>query len=407
MKGGLEKALDVAARVWSFGKSGQGPTLFTGEAKPARKPKQADPIEVKELYGRLVASYGESINDLQRRFLSLSSYFNDAQARKLFGTGEEEALKGVLSLLHQPVTLDRALEAAMSASQEFIPVDSASLFVPNSADQLVFRLGENTPQAFVDLRINPGSNTPMRRAYDSGEMKVLKGSRQGRRYSAQSLVVPVVSVFEGAISSEGVMNYTNHSAPGVVTNYDLAIAKVFAYAAGIVCSAKRIENHVLDGLKAIVGEDPKINNHSENVAEVAYGLARSIGLPDEEVQSLLLACSLHDFGLVGKNVTLPSDRVNHDVYRHAERGARLLSDFKSLPRVRQIGSLVGVHHSGFGNLGPCLMAGEDFNAADVLRVSELYQELTEDGVKGADRTAYMESAAGVPREYVQALERAA
>jgi len=88
--------------------------------------------------------------------------------------------------------------------------------------------------------------------------------------------------------------------------------------------------------------NPVFSNHHHQVAYIALSIARELGLPEDEINAIVIAASLHDTGAlsVRERLHLLEFEVL-DRHAHAERGYSLLKSFEPLRRSAEI---IRYHH---------------------------------------------------------------
>jgi putative nucleotidyltransferase with HDIG domain len=113
---------------------------------------------------------------------------------------------------------------------------------------------------------------------------------------------------------------------------------------------------------AIDQRDPSTFQHSQRVAVVSETLARQMGLPLEQVESIRMAARLHDLGKIGMSNSLlykPGkflDKEQQEFRKHPAIGAELVSSFRSFSEGQ---SLIRHHHERYDGMGyPQGLAGE-------------------------------------------------
>lgn len=109
--------------------------------------------------------------------------------------------------------------------------------------------------------------------------------------------------------------------------------------------------------------DHYTGGHTRRVGQYAVTVARSMGLQEEELDTLRLAASLHDIGKIGidDQILRKPGRLTPEEYesikRHSEYGAEILSHVRELHHIVPI---VRSHHEQYnGNGYPDGLAGED------------------------------------------------
>jgi len=136
--------------------------------------------------------------------------------------------------------------------------------------------------------------------------------------------------------------------------------------------------------------DPHTKRHSVKVSNYAVMLAKYMGLPKKEVESIRLAAILHDIGKAGikESVLLKNGSLNDEEYkevqRHSELGAEII---KPLKFFGPIVSIIRHHHENYDGTGyPDGVKGEDILLASrILGIADAYDALTS---KRAYRDAY-------------------
>ncbi len=128
--------------------------------------------------------------------------------------------------------------------------------------------------------------------------------------------------------------------------------------------------------------DTPLFMHSQRVARLSVGLAREMGYPNDSIDRIELAASLHDLGLLGASPALQANQRDLALIKtplerdqmtgHAELSAALVK-FLPVPEVVQI---ISEHHELYDGSGyPKGLAGEQINQlANVLIVADAYDE---------------------------------
>ncbi len=98
-----------------------------------------------------------------------------------------------------------------------------------------------------------------------------------------------------------------------------------------------------------------VQDHSRTVAELSVGIARGLGLPAAEIETVRTAALLHDIGKIGipdgllykdRQTFTPEERA--EFLLHAVRGQAALDGVEAL---REAGLLIRHHHERFDGLG--------------------------------------------------------
>ncbi len=136
--------------------------------------------------------------------------------------------------------------------------------------------------------------------------------------------------------------------------------------------------------------------HSRTVGEIAWLLARELGLSEEEARVLRLVAPLHDLGKVALPEALlnkPTEITEEEyaaLTTHAKTGYDLLKS-KSIPLLQIAASVARYHHENFDGSGyPEGIAGERIPIyARIMKVVDVYDAM---GRKKAYRGAHAEEA---------------
>ncbi|MEW5762227.1 MAG: HD-GYP domain-containing protein [Bacillota bacterium] len=113
---------------------------------------------------------------------------------------------------------------------------------------------------------------------------------------------------------------------------------------------------------ALEARDPYTRGHSQRVADMAYDLARKIGLRGKELEMVHFAAHLHDIGKIGVPDNIlrkPGKLLPHEwaqIRRHPEIGYGILNKSHHL---KQIAKVVLHHHERWDGKGyPAGLKGE-------------------------------------------------
>ncbi|WP_145995275.1 HD domain-containing phosphohydrolase [Macromonas bipunctata] len=145
---------------------------------------------------------------------------------------------------------------------------------------------------------------------------------------------------------------------------------------------EHIKASFLTTVRSLVNLMELRNSHlagqGRNAAQMARKLARHMGVPDEEVQRLVLAALLHHIGMVGipdaileKPVAHLTSREQGVFRKHAEWGAQVLQGMDDMPPVAAV---VRAHHECYNGQGyPDKLSGEQIPLlARILAVATAY-----------------------------------
>jgi diguanylate cyclase (GGDEF)-like protein/PAS domain S-box-containing protein len=135
--------------------------------------------------------------------------------------------------------------------------------------------------------------------------------------------------------------------------------------------------------KAVEARDFETEGHSERLQTMVEDLARSLNLPEETINDLLLLARFHDLGKVGISDSIlykpgPLSREEfREMVQHCEIGYRIV---QSVPDLAPIADWILKHHEWWDGRGyPQGLAGEDIPLpCRILAVADAYDAMTSD-----------------------------
>ena len=129
--------------------------------------------------------------------------------------------------------------------------------------------------------------------------------------------------------------------------------------------------------------DRSTENHSRRVAERAIELARELGVPDEELETLRVAAYLHDIGKVevSADVLLKASQLSPSeaeaMTRHVDHGVELLERVGGL--LEHVVPIVLYHHERWDGRGYKGLRGEEIPlGARIIAVADTYDAIVDD-----------------------------
>ena len=168
---------------------------------------------------------------------------------------------------------------------------------------------------------------------------------------------------------------------------------------------------------ALGARDAYTEGHAARVADIAFAVARRLGLDDEECEYIRLGGLLHDVGKIGFPDALFDDHAEKNppelvkqITRHPEIGARILSDLDFLGPALEY---IRCHHERIDGSGyPRGLKDEQVPlGAQILAVADVYDAVTTDRPyhKGKSSEKALEilakqSGKRIGREVVEALD---
>ncbi len=134
-------------------------------------------------------------------------------------------------------------------------------------------------------------------------------------------------------------------------------------------------------VSALEKRDPYTRNHSENVARYGAGIAATIGLERELIETIELGGRLHDIGKIGirddilLKQTALTDAEFEAIKSHPAKGAEILNP---IPSLADVVAIVLYHHERYDGTGyPERLVGDSTPlAARIIAVADTYDALT-------------------------------
>ena len=169
-----------------------------------------------------------------------------------------------------------------------------------------------------------------------------------------------------------------HESAGVSDAMRLADQRMYSNKGMGRASAGRQSTNVL--LKVLSERDPELGSHLSRVSELCGSVADRLGVPAEEMTTLLQAAALHDVGkaaipdaILAKAGPLTDDEMAF-VHRHPLIGERILG---AAPSLSQAAQLVRWSHERFDGEGyPDGITGEDIPlGARIICVGDAYHAM--------------------------------
>ncbi len=149
--------------------------------------------------------------------------------------------------------------------------------------------------------------------------------------------------------------------------------------------SNKLQNYSDEVVKLLImiieARDPFVRSHSDAVCKYAVGIAKEIGLPQDEIETITRAALLHDIGKIGikEGILLkPESELNSDEFRdiknHPFIGIQIL---KSLNFLSPIISLVYHHHELYDGSGyPDGLIGEKIPfGARIITVADVFDKM--------------------------------
>ena len=178
------------------------------------------------------------------------------------------------------------------------------------------------------------------------------------------------------------------------TDLGLWAGFLFLTAAAVAFLARRDAQHlrqveaVYTGVLEIMAKfidsiDRSTDNHSRRVAERTIEVARELGLPESEIETLRVAAYLHDIGKVDvsadvlRKAARLTDAERAEIERHVEYGSQMVARLGEL--LEDVVPLVLYHHERWDGRGYKGLAGTDIPlGARIIAVCDTYDAIVAD-----------------------------
>ena len=176
--------------------------------------------------------------------------------------------------------------------------------------------------------------------------------------------------------------WTAAGAPGVLL---LLLPLLFArYALQLYADLKEDLVSFVRALSIVLDAvDPYTHEHSARVAEYSVRVARHLGLPEDEVETIHYAALCHDIGKIAQrpDVIRKPEALDHEerklMMRHPEAGARIVGQIRAL---RAAARMVRTHHWRPDGRGypKGLLASEVPVGARIIHACDAFDAMTSD-----------------------------
>ena len=142
----------------------------------------------------------------------------------------------------------------------------------------------------------------------------------------------------------------------------ITTAAIYPVISGLIKRLSRLTGHLLESnletLKvlgsAVSKRDSDTDIHNYRVTIIAVKLAQGMGLPDEQIRSIIKGAFLHDVGKIGisDNILLKPGKLTDEEYEimkgHVSHGIEVIENSEWLEDAKDI---VGYHHEKFDGTG--------------------------------------------------------
>jgi HD-GYP domain-containing protein (c-di-GMP phosphodiesterase class II) len=143
------------------------------------------------------------------------------------------------------------------------------------------------------------------------------------------------------------------------------------------------DQHILELVSAIETKDKHTLRHVSRVGAHALDIGKQMGLPAQDLRSLVLAAQMHDVGKIGvpNAILMKPDHLTDveydEVKRHAARGGSIA---RRVDALRPLAHVIRAHHERYNGRGyPDGLAGEEIPLlARIIAVADTYDAMTSD-----------------------------
>lgn len=234
-------------------------------------------------------------------------------------------------------------------------------------------------------------------------------------YRTRDIVcVPIMETDGDCIGIVEVLN----KADGEFDEYDMEFLEALSSrAAAAIRNARLFEERkrMFDSLIDVLGDsiesrDPYTAGHSREVMRYSVGIAKEMGLDENEVEVIKYAALLHDYGKIGipdEILSKPNDLTDDEfetIKRHAVYTREILGKIAFEKKLRAVPEIAGGHHERLTGEGyPDGLSGEEIPLGSrIIAVADAFQAMTSDrpyrGAKTAE-DAISELKAGIGVDY--------
>jgi len=210
-----------------------------------------------------------------------------------------------------------------------------------------------------------------------------------RQVGAKSFICCPILGREGAL---GIIAVDNMSTKRPLVQRDVDLLSTVGRELGICIENvnlierrhKQLMNLIQVLASSLDARDPLTHGHSQRVAEYAYGIAKELGLSDEDCEMIKIAALLHDYGKIAipDAVLRKNGRLSHVEFeyikKHAQKTREILDMVGFDGAYAEIPKIAGSHHERFDGSGyPDGLRGDQIPLGGrILAVADVFDALT-------------------------------
>lgn len=221
---------------------------------------------------------------------------------------------------------------------------------------IIFLTGKDEKQDIVDALQSAGADDYLTKPFDSNELNARVGV------------------------GERIVNLERN-----LSSYSRGLELIVQQQTQVIREAR--EELVMRLMSSLQFKDDETGNHVRRIGAYCEAMARSLQWPDEKVEHLRIAASMHDLGKIGvpDSVLKKPARLTEEEYeiikRHPQIGADILAGTE-YPLI-ETARLISLHHheKWAGNGYPNGLAGEDISMEGrIVAIADVYDALSNDRV---------------------------
>jgi HD-GYP domain-containing protein (c-di-GMP phosphodiesterase class II) len=299
--------------------------------------------------------------------------------------------------INSVLDLDKLLELIAEKATELLEAERCTIFVVDRESQILW-----TQTAVGETRFEIPLNTGIAGAVvESGKLINVKNAYEDPRFNedvdrrtgfhTSSLLAgpmfnqagEIIGVCQLLNSRNGLFEETDEKLLSALSGFvGNALEKAQLYE-----QLKSTFLSVLEVLAATVdAKHPYTAGHTERVSEYSCGIAKMMGLPDEDIEQLRVAAYLHDYGKIGIRdaVLTKPDRLTNEEYSemksHVVKTQEILSRMRFSKQHRLVPAIAGAHHERWDGKGyPNGISGEAIPlGARIMAIGDVFDALTSD-----------------------------
>lgn len=364
------------------------------QPKPVRKERERPPVALETKDGEENSTVNFTITSEQAQVL-----YQDADQ------GPETAIKRkdilaslyeVGGVIHTLQTVDELLDKLLDLVFKVIPADRGFIFLWDAEQNELVPEAVKNEVGGADETITISKTIANKVFTDNTSVLTQDAMKDSRFKAGQSVMlhsirsamcVPLASPKE----VHGIFYVDTKFSSGVYTEDHLKLLTAIGRQAGIAIeNAKLYEEQkqtfesLMETLAATIdARDPMTAGHSQRVAEHSVGIAKVMGLSEQEQEVVRYAAYLHDYGKIGVRdaVLQKPGRLTPEEYeeikQHAAFTASILSKIRFAKKYQQLPDMASHHHEKMDGSGypSSLRNGEIPMGARIIAVADVFDAL--------------------------------